>query len=494
MIEVADGHLAEVRRTLNHPTTTAQARHPATTYELARFTHVLIRYTDQIAAGFGTPYEHDTGIQDAARRAGALLRQAQELLGPPGWNETDGPQLAKHLRGTSLALGCGLDLLDTHITKTPDQGQVLSANAAVIAATDTARSLLHTLSQHAAAAGHVALRAGPEAHTAGSPLLNAALLTSVFGHEHPSGVTAIPFRHAPERLPPSHNEERSQLLAGIELSLQRLNADTTPSSVATWRYVARAAAIASDINCRLLNQLSRRAEELETKTTAEALLATKRAMGHNANKWRAVARKLHDLTDQHSLPVAGSALDAGDLVLRLGRLTFTDPAWRPHHTATTRLTPPEQIAPGPSDIRTVALTALKVTDTCKEIARRHHAATTDLATLADRTRGPDSRPAIPELNQLYENLQAAGERTLTELGEAIQHMAPGPPEQAADLALVQQRLTATRALATPQPTPAALASSSFPTPITKAITPVPTKEGTTNQPPRSAAPKGRSPR
>ncbi|MGI5171473.1 hypothetical protein ACQEU3_44720 [Spirillospora sp. CA-253888] len=164
-------------------------------------------------------------------------------------------------------------------------------------------------------------------------------------------------------------------------------------------------------------------------------------------------------------------------------------------TATTQLTPPEQIVPNPSDIRTVALTVLKVTDTCKEIARRHHAATTDLATLANRTRGQDNRPVIPELNQLYKNLQAAGERTLTELGEAIQHMGPGRPEQAADLALVRQRLTATRALATPRPNAAALADTGFPAPIAKAITPAPTeRRDQQSAPPRSAAPKGHSPR
>ncbi|MFI6515606.1 hypothetical protein ACIBF1_08625 [Spirillospora sp. NPDC050679] len=492
MIQVADASLARVERTLDQPGIDAEARHPATVNELARFTRTLIRYTDQVATGFGTPYDHNADTRDAARRAGALLQQAQDLLGTPAWTEHDGPPLAKRLHGTSLALGCGLDLLDTHITEAPD----LSPNAAVIATTDTARSLLHILSRHAAAAGHVALRSGPQARSAGDPLLKAALLTSVFGQRDTSGITAIPLRHIPERLPPAVGEERSQALTGIGVSLQRLNADTGPASVTTWRYLAQAAAITFDINYRLIHQLGQRAGEVGDERTATALRAVEGPVRHVGEKWKTIVRKLTRFADRQGPSASGPVPDAGDLVLRLGRLAFTDPAWLPHRGSATRLTPPEQLAPSPPDIGTMALTVLKVTDTCHEIARRHHAAVSRIAGIGARDGDHHPLPEAQELTRWYAGLQTACERVLTELSDAVQHIGPKPPEEAADLALIRQRITAPRALPMPtaQPNPAAMAQAGFPAPITEAIPPalIAERPRARPAPPSPSPPRGRS--
>ncbi|TDC73848.1 hypothetical protein, partial [Actinomadura sp. 7K507] len=148
MTAIATEHLTDLQNQLHSKRLIRDLRSPNTPPELARLTHVLARYHDQIAAGFGFPHPHTTGVRDAADRASTLIKQAEQLLGPPADTQTPKSALAQKLRAASIALGCGLDLLSTHFPTAPDQ--TTSADASVIAAPDTARALLRQLSTHTA--------------------------------------------------------------------------------------------------------------------------------------------------------------------------------------------------------------------------------------------------------------------------------------------------------------------------------------------------------
>lgn len=494
MIGVADRHLAEVHAAFAHPQFAAQTRHPGTTAELARLTRVLSRYTDQIASGFGIPSGQSAGVRDAARSAGALLHQAREIFGERPWAELQGPTLAQNLRGISVSLGCGLDLLATHFRPATDQHERAStANATVIAATDTARALFRTISTHAAIAGQIALQAGPRNQQAGKLLLKAAAITGLISDDDTTGVGAIPLRHSPERLPPESPEDGAQALAGIDITVQRINAREPAGSVTTWRYLARAATVIHGIGDRLIYQLARRALELGEQEPANELLSAAKAIRKTGSRWKNIARRWQELPNQHTEPAAGPTIDAGDLLLRLGRLTFDDPAWRPHRNSTCRLVPPEKIAPDLAELRHVAVAALKALETCNGFAQHHRTAVNDIAVLGAVQHHATSEapfrvsPGMRSLLRAYENVHAAGKSNIIQLSETVERLSPG---QAGELALIRKR----SALAPSLTHPAAIATTDFPAPLPQIITtnswrtPAPSTRAAN---PVAASPKGR---
>jgi hypothetical protein len=64
----------------------------------------------------------------------------------------------------------------------------------------------------------------------------------------------------------------------------------------------------------------------------------------------------------------GQATDAGDLVVRLGRLLYTDPAWMPGPNVRLQIKKPEGIAPTLDDIRHLTATLSRAVGACDRAA------------------------------------------------------------------------------------------------------------------------------
>lgn len=443
MTALADQYLTDLRHHLHTDQLARDLRHHTVPPELARLTHVLARYYDQIAVGFGRPHPATAGVRDGAHRAGTLIKQAEHLLGPPADTPTPQSPLAAKLRAASLALGCGLDLLATHFPTNSDQAT--SANAAVIAAPDTARSLLHQLSTHTATLGHLAHGTG--SHQAGPLLLKAAVLARIYSeNQPPPPITAIPVHHTPDRIPPQAGESTDQALAGIDASIQRLS-NPTATSVTTWRYLARAAAIICDLNHKTIRQLVYRITELNQPDHLPAIKQAGTDLRHLRATWKSIVHRWDSHIGHHGHPANGPATDAGDLIIRLGRLIHTDPAWTPSPRSSPQLKAPHQLAPTLTHAAQLATITLKTIEACNTLAAHHHAAINDAAALGalnhEKKHPTRHRPHVPasarELSTRYKTAQTKGHQTITTLGQAIHNLTEAPTSVPEEVGLIFHR-------------------------------------------------------
>ncbi|QFG22856.1 hypothetical protein [Actinomadura sp. WMMB 499] len=424
MTSLAYQHLTELRRNLHTPTTATLAQHAHAPAELSRLTSVLARYHDRIATGFGIPYTSDNGVRGAARRTATLLHQAVDTLGTPSDIDAPTSDLTEGLRAVSIALGCGLDLLASHVPST--QGRSHSASAEVIGATDTARSLLHHLSEYTATAAHLTQLTTAPAQQAAVPLLRAAVLARVIGQANDAPITAVPFHHTPERIPPRPGEGIDELLEGISATAQRLENFESPVSVPTWRYLATAAAITCDINHKLALSLTRRLKELQEHEPASAFEQATSAARRTSTKWRIVAKHWNKLPGHYGHPTEAPATDASDLIIRLGRLVYADPDWRPSPRATYRVKPLEEFAPTPAKAARTATAALLALNSCNAIASHHRSAGNDAAIIAaiqksqqDPKYYPHQTIRAAHFAERYKIAQSAGDKAINLLKLAV---------------------------------------------------------------------------
>ncbi|MFD0690951.1 hypothetical protein [Actinomadura fibrosa] len=472
MTTLANAHLDELNRALHRPELEQQAQHPDTAGELARFARVLTRYSDRVATGFGIAGDQDSGVRDVARQCGMLIRQAEEVLSAPPTSNTSTTELAGHLRLVSISLGCGLDLLSSHFSATRHEPhRPASPSAAVISATDTARSLLHQFSEYAATAGHLARRMPPPSSHAGGPLLLAALLARLLGETTDEPVSAVHLLHTPQRIPPAPGEDMARAMAGIDTSARRLSSPTDPSTISNWHYLARAAAITCDISTKIVRHLALRMHELDQEGQTLAFLTAAQAARNTGRKWKVIARRWSELPSRDGRPLDGPAVDAGDLIIRLGRLVYADPAWKPGPRASYRLTPPDQLAATPTDAATVAMAALKAIEACNIIATGHRAAVNDVAVISrleNKRRYPDRFPRpsaeVRHLLNWYRSAEAQGRQAVMALGEAIRDLALAPLASVAEASLLVRR-----AAPIGQQIPGAITSTDFPNSISDCL-------------------------
>lgn len=469
MTALADEHLTDLRSQLHLARLERDIRSRTALPELARLTHVLARYHDQIADGFGIPDPTGTGIRVAARRASNLIKQAEALFGQPADTETPRSALAQKLRATSIALGCGLDLLSTHFPTAQDQAT--SATAIVIAAPDSARSLLHQLSVHTSTIGHLARRTPPPTNQAGVLLLKAAFLSHIHSENRASlPITAVQPQHTPDRIPPAIGEDVTQALAGIDASIQRLSNPPTATSVTTWRYLARAAAIICDINSKTIHQLIHRTNELTEPDRLPALKEAATAVKHTGRAWRTIIRRWDEHIGHYGHPANGLATDASDLIIRLGRLINADPAWTPSPHASSRLKPPHELAPDLHHAATLATATLRTIEACNNLASHHHAAINDAASIGAVNRQkkyPTHLPRVPgsvrELSTRYDTARDKGKQTIITLGQALEALnSPHPIPQEVQLILLRATVPDERS----QPK---LAAIEFPASLTEVL-------------------------
>ncbi|MVZ99061.1 hypothetical protein F8568_001390 [Actinomadura sp. LD22] len=405
-------------------------------------------------------------MRDAAHRASTLIDHAAQILGPRPTTETPETTLAEKIRCVSLALGCGLDLLASHTPTTLTE--TISPDAPTIAATDTARALLHHLSDHTATAAHLTKHTGAPANTASRPLLTAAVLSRVFGADQRPPIEPVPLHRTPERIPPTAGEDINQSITGINASIQRLNKPDAPGSITTWRYLARAAAIICDINSKTILHLTRRIEELNEPHHIPHLKQVAQSARKTSGRWKAIIRRW-DAYDHFGHPATGIATDASDLIIRLGRLIHTDPAWTPSPRASCRMKPPAQLAVTTTDAARVATVTLKAFEACNVIAAHHRTAINDLAVidvLQQQQQHPTFRPRVPastrHLLRLYEATETQGTETVTTLGHTVEALAAGNPAQADEARLIIRRSAAT--------SQSTLAAAGFPASIDECLT------------------------
>ena len=82
MTALANEHLTDLRNQLHLARLERDIRSRTAVPELARLAHVLARYHNEIADGFGVPDPTGAGVRVGARRASNLIKQAEHLLGP----------------------------------------------------------------------------------------------------------------------------------------------------------------------------------------------------------------------------------------------------------------------------------------------------------------------------------------------------------------------------------------------------------------------------
>ena len=472
LTSLAGEYLTDLKKELRDPRLAQEPRTPAFTAELARLSHVLHRYQDQIATGFGAPDGQNTGVRDAARRASDLIKQAERLLGPPSTSEIPDSPLADKIRSASIALGCGLDVLWSHFQA---PARMASESAAVIAESDTARSLLHQLSEHIATAGHLAGHAQSPSNHARELLLKAAIISHVYGKEEaPTPVSAVPLRLKPDRLPPILGEDTTQSLIGIRTTIQRLGFPEHPPSIATWRYLARAAAITCDINTKIINQLLLNAKEHGRRDITPLLQSAAKSVAHTSRRWRIVVRNWDKRMDHYGHPNGDQATDASDLIVRLGRLIHADPAWTPGPRSSYRVKTPEDVAPNALQAARIGTAALLAIDGCNIVARHPRAAINDAAVLGklERQRGLPARrwdssatTAARRLLSYYEAAASSGLEAIITLGRAVQAIAPATYEGANEVALLIRR-----AIQLSEANQYSAAAAGFPTPANNHLT------------------------
>jgi hypothetical protein len=470
LLSVADCHLTRVVKTLDHPGIAEQARHPGTVAELARLTVVLTRYADALAGWAGSEPAGDRATREATRRFQENVHRARHILGQPQWAMPTGPDIVWALRATSESLGCGLDLLASHLNT---QDPVPSANAMVIAAPDTAQTLLRELGKYAAAAGRLMFHSVPDAKEAATLLADTPTPESIPVPGEATAVEGMTLRGAGERIPPVPGEDFDQLLKGINASVQRLQNLDPRVGTATWRYLATASAITSQLSGHLTGVLAHRLRAIDREEPVASLMRAAQDIRRFSMRWQGIVRSWYSLTGMATARMTSpAAVDAGDLVIRLGRLYYADAAWAPGPRQTMRVVPPEQLIPDLERAGTIGLVALKSIEACNVIAAVHHTAVNDAARLTFTRRGlpaPDRHRRRPpaEIRQFltrYEGVHHHGKSAAIRLGNALLQIPP-TAQTATETALIIRRAAAPHS----HESPAALAAQSFPSITAQAL-------------------------
>jgi hypothetical protein len=341
---------------------------------LARVVAAMARYLDDrvpaYAAGAITqadlqPWEHAVAGAGMALHHAALCLERATAAGHGHGRGSQG-ELGDHLAGAAASLVAGRDLLHTHLTADADGVQQHRSQwAAVVASLPVTRALTGEIARRARPlallaarlasaesypAGHLTVLEGLEGATgwlwrADAVVLPARAADPVTGDDL-TVLPAIPALRAGRRRPPVDSESIAELHAGITLSAERLrtvaftttgqgrSADTTAD---TWRWTARAAAVAGHTTELVLRSLSSHPGRLsELATEAARLPAAADAVAQAWRAWRQVSAAWMDLTTETQGHRSAVETDMGDLVLRLGRLAWDDPQWTPTSGRTAR--------------------------------------------------------------------------------------------------------------------------------------------------------------
>ena len=290
------------------------------------------------------------------------LDQATAALRADSPDFTDaepGSPMIAHLRSAGTALAAGCDLLHGHhVTDAYGGRRDRSEWAPVVSSAAVTRAVLEAVARWslkltqladtlAIACAVVDARTVTE-HVMGSRnwLLGAGLAVGKASRSNPATTAdtallmSIPLNEIPDRRPPESPEAFADLAAGIEVSATRLRAlvartegQAAWSPAATtdsWKWSATAAAIVSHLSGHLLRSSTEGGSRWECpQETGQLLRVAAEGTAAASIRWRAAASAWGDLCTETRGRTAPGMADLGDLVLRVGRLAYTDPGWTP---------------------------------------------------------------------------------------------------------------------------------------------------------------------
>jgi hypothetical protein len=334
---------------------------------VGQLTFGLSRYLDDIA-----PYSLDEAItrDDLERDARATVdaREAMKMAAE-GLRDRDAEHdvymveppdlLVAHLAAAATLLTAGRDLLRTHFSTDPDGWPQRRDWAEVITSAPVARALLAEvadwLRQVTRLTGWLSLLSAPDPAVPASVhegladayrwlLTGSAAFTAGQGDLATEADTelmrAVPVSLPPRRRPPQDGETVGELAQGVATSAARLRivalaegAEALRSTVLTaesWRWTATGAAVICHLSELVLRSLADSPGlEVGGPGMAGQLSDAADAAAEASARWRGVAAGWNLMTTATSGLTAPGIADTGDLILRLGRLAFTDPGWTP---------------------------------------------------------------------------------------------------------------------------------------------------------------------
>jgi hypothetical protein len=320
--------------------------------------------------------------REALRIAAAAFRSAARADVPAGRSPDT---VVAHLTAARIPLAAGRDLLRTHFATRTDgilvhrsdwsavviSGPVTRALAAEVAFWSRQLAVLITrLSQAAETSTAVPPTACPALASGGQWLLTATAALTAGQRKAPATtedtalLNAIPARVILPQRPPGDGESGGELAAEVARSAARLRvivwgtahqaAWSGAMTAESWRWTATGAAVTCHLSQLLLESLASR-PGLFTGMPQVALQL--RAAGESAGRacaaWRDAVAAWDVITTETQGLTAPDLPDLGDLIVRLGRLAFTDPAWTPARVRYSPLRNPASLAPGPAQFNEV---------------------------------------------------------------------------------------------------------------------------------------------
>ena len=284
--------------------------------------------------------------------------------------------LVAHLAAAAALLTAGRDLLRTHFGTDPDGWPQRRDWAEVITSVPVTRALLAEAGawsrQLALLTGWLSLLSAPDPAVpepvhqglAGAYhwlLTGSAAITAGQGDDPATEadtdlMRAIPVSLPPGRQPPQDGETVGELALGVAASAARLRMvaqaageEAVWSTVLTaesWRWTATGAAVICHLSELMLRSLAESPGLAAGAPGAAAQLSgAAEAAAEASARWREVAAGWNLMTTETKGLTAPGIADTGDLILRLGRLAFTDPGWTPLRARSAPLRDVADLAP-----------------------------------------------------------------------------------------------------------------------------------------------------
>jgi hypothetical protein len=333
--------------------------------------------------------------REALQLAAASLRPKP---GPVDVSVADPPgPVAAHLSAATTFLSAGRDLLHTHFATEAEGAQIDHSEwAPIVRSEASARAVLEEVARWlgkltllgdalsiACAVNDISpapenlnwADARPWLLSAGSALQKAKR-SNPESTADTGLLMAIPANSVPDRRPPQPSEAIDVLTEGIEASATRLRAlaartaDQAAWSTDSWKWTATAAAIISHLSEHMLRSLAGRAGKWQwPPDTGPQLHATMEASGEACTQWQKVVIAWGDLGTESRGLTAPGITDTSDLVLRVGRLAFTDPDWTPSQARRTGpLRDPADLAPDAAHAAVLVGALHQATDALARVA------------------------------------------------------------------------------------------------------------------------------
>ncbi|WP_066946658.1 hypothetical protein [Microtetraspora fusca] len=369
------------------------------------------------------------------------IREASHLLArwEPNHAAASHP-LPMHLSAAATAWGAAGDILATHFSA--DRTATRSEWTTVITSQHVRDRLVREVASHALALSAIldrtALAHAADARFA-SGLLSSPMLIRASTLDGSTALREIPLnRPGPVQPLPHQPETPDELRAGITAdtdALRTLCHLDTELGQREWQRTALAASIITHIGTKLLTGLTRRSYELNPDRNHALGKALQRGTngidGMNA-MWKGVRQAWEGRLPARTATRSARQQHLDQVVVRLGRLLYTDPLWTPARRNAVPIKSPEMIAPTARDMVPALRSVLRVFEALTVIAEHDR---------RDVTRAMRAERLPEDLVQAYGWLTSSRVRSSWALSEALFHAAdPGQrPELWHEVDLLEMR-------------------------------------------------------